>query len=179
METMGVDAPPSADVPQRGGFLTTVPGILTGVAGIMTGLAALYAVYVSSSPAEQTPPAPPTPVSTSAPAPPTPEVPAPPTPEVPASVDAGSVATRANGVQAADVAMLSNAAIGLWTDCASGWLDSCVPLLDQLVGDCSYGDPYGCDALYVISPVGSDYEDYGRTCGYQSDSEYSRWCSEL
>jgi hypothetical protein len=171
METMGVDAPPSADVPQRGGFLTTVPGILTGVAGIMTGLAALYAVYVGSRPAEQTPPAQPTPVSTSAPAQPT--------PEVPASVDAGSVATQANSVPAADVAMLSNAAIGLWTNCASGWLDSCAPLLDQLVNDCYYGDPYGCDALYWISPVGSDYEAYGATCGGRFGSEYVGRCSEL
>jgi hypothetical protein len=178
METMGVDAPPSADVPQRGGFLTTVPGILTGVAGIMTGLAALYAVYVGSRPAEQTPPAQPTPVSTSAPAQPTPEVPTQPTPEVPASVDVGSVATQANSVPAADVAMLSNAAIGLWTNCASGRLDSCVPLLDQLVDDCYYGDPYSCDALYWISPVGSDYEAYGATCGGLFDWQYGR-CSEL
>jgi hypothetical protein len=178
METMGVDAPPSADVPQRGGFLTTLPGILTGVAGIISAGGVIWAGYVSS-PHGADPPPQPTPVSTSAPAQPTPEVPAQPTPEVPASVDVGSVATRANGVQAADVAKLSNAAIGLWTDCASGWLDSCVPLLDQLLGDCYYGNPYGCDALYWISPVGSDYEAYGATCGDRSGSEYIGRCSEL
>jgi hypothetical protein len=171
MDTMGVDAPPSADVPQRGSFLTTLPGILTGVAGIVTAVAGLYVGYVSSRPAEQIPPAPPTPVSTSAPAPPT--------PEVPASVDAGSVATQANGVPAVDVAMLSNAATGLWTNCANGWLDSCVPLLDQLADDCYYGDSYGCDALYWISPVGSDYEAYGATCGGRFGWEYVGRCSEL
>jgi hypothetical protein len=75
--------------------------------------------------------------------------------------------------------MLSNAAIGLWTNCASGWLDSCVPLLDQLVGDCYYGDPYSCDAVYWISPVGSDYEAYGATCGGRFGWEYVGRCSEL
>ena len=58
MNTMGVDAPSSADVPRRGGFLGflgTVPGILTAAAGVITALATLYTVDAASRSSEQAP----------------------------------------------------------------------------------------------------------------------------
>jgi hypothetical protein len=160
MNTMGVDAPPSADVPRRGGFLGflgTIPGILTAGAGVITALATLYTADAALRSPEQPP------------------VEAQPAPDAP--VDADSVATRAESAPAAD-AMLSDPATDLLTDCANGFVDSCDTLLYLLVDDCYYGDPYSCDALYWISPLGSDYEAYGATCGGLVDWQYGR-CSEL
>lgn len=37
--------------------------------------------------------------------------------------------------------------------------------LDELWLECSDGDGASCDLMYQISPVGSDYEAYGWTCG--------------
>jgi hypothetical protein len=131
------------------------------VAGVITALATLYAVHVASASPESIP------------------EPAEPAPEASASVDAGSVATRADSAPAADDAMLSDAATVLLTDCADGLLDSCVTLLHLLVEDCYDGNPYGCDTLYWISPVGSDYEAYGATCGGRFGWEFVGTCSEL
>lgn len=36
------------------------------------------------------------------------------------------------------------------------------PYLDGLWDDCAYGDYGSCESLYWESPIGSDYEDYGR-----------------
>jgi hypothetical protein len=162
MDAMGVDAPPSADVPQRGGFLGflgTIPGILTALAGVITALASLFYIFHLASGSPE----------------PLPGVAQPP-PETP--VDANSVAIRADSAPAADDAMLSDPATVLYTDCANGFVDSCDTLFYLLVDDCQYGDPYSCDVLYWISPVGSDYETYGATCGGLVDWQYGR-CSEL
>jgi len=37
--------------------------------------------------------------------------------------------------------------------------------LDQLWISCADGDLTGCDYLYFLGPPGSEYEDFGRTCG--------------
>ena len=97
MNPMGVDAPPSADVPRRGGFLGflgTIPGILTAVAGVITALATLYTVDAASRSPEQPPED------------------AQQAPDAP--VDADSVATRVESAPAADDAMLSDPATELW-----------------------------------------------------------------
>jgi hypothetical protein len=39
------------------------------------------------------------------------------------------------------------------------------PVLDELAVDCSEGDMEACDDLYVQSPVDTNYEDFGNTCG--------------
>lgn len=39
------------------------------------------------------------------------------------------------------------------------------PWLDGLYDDCGAGDGAACDRLYLVSPVGSEYELYGATCG--------------
>jgi hypothetical protein len=49
----------------------------------------------------------------------------------------------------------------------------------DLYSDCTNGDMYSCDTLYWISPVGSDDEAYGATCGgLFFDWQYGT-CSEL
>ena len=166
MTTTGVDAPPSADVPRRGGFLGflgTMPGILTAVAGVISALATLYAVAASRS-SQQTTGSEQTSGSDQS------------VPDAP--VDAGTVSTRAETVPVTYDPMLSDDANALLTDCANGYLDSCDDLLFVLADDCSYGDAYSCDALYLISPMGSDYEAFGATCGGLVEWQYGR-CSEL
>ncbi len=37
-------------------------------------------------------------------------------------------------------------------------------VLDLLWDQCEDGNPQACDALYRDAPIGSDYEQYGRTC---------------
>ena len=39
--------------------------------------------------------------------------------------------------------------------------------LDALWDLCEFGDGAACDELYFISPVGSEYENFGNTCGYR------------
>lgn len=39
------------------------------------------------------------------------------------------------------------------------------PVLDLLVEQCRRGNNQACDELHVTSPIGSEYEAYGRTCG--------------
>lgn len=37
--------------------------------------------------------------------------------------------------------------------------------LDALWDACTVGDPFACDDLYKVAAIGSEYEQYGRTCG--------------
>jgi len=39
------------------------------------------------------------------------------------------------------------------------------PFLDQLYDDCAAGDLGACDSLYFSSPIDSDYEVFGQSCG--------------
>lgn len=50
------------------------------------------------------------------------------------------------------------------------------PTLDGLWTDCEMGDWAACDTLYIEAPVGSDYEEFGATCGGITDG--SRWCTD-
>jgi hypothetical protein len=43
------------------------------------------------------------------------------------------------------------------------------PLLDQLWDACDAGTGSACDELFDASPVGSDYEEFGVTCGGRDD----------
>ena len=49
--------------------------------------------------------------------------------------------------------------------------------LDRLWDECSAGDFISCDDLYDESPVGSEYEYFGDTCGYRNDP--SDYCEVL
>ena len=160
---MSVPAPPSDTAAPRGGvlgFLGTVPGILTALAGVITALATLYTVHVtagSSGPVlTQSPQA--APVGT-------------------APVDPASVAEQAGSTSWTGTTV-DDEATALAADCAGGSVDACLALLDLLAWGCADGDPNACDALYLISPVGSDYEAYGATCGGRFEPLNGR-CSEL
>jgi hypothetical protein len=48
------------------------------------------------------------------------------------------------------------------------------PYLDGLMDACALGDWAACDALFMESPVGSEYEEFGNTCGYLTDG--TQWC---
>lgn len=43
-------------------------------------------------------------------------------------------------------------------------------VLDELAGQCFTGDMAACDDLYFESPLGSDYETYGSTCGGRNEA---------
>lgn len=43
------------------------------------------------------------------------------------------------------------------------------PQLDALWDSCAEGDMEACDDLYYDSPFGSDYENFGDTCGNRED----------
>lgn len=50
------------------------------------------------------------------------------------------------------------------------------PALDQLAAQCFDGDLDACDDLYFESPLGSEYERYGSTCGDRNE-ETSGGCT--
>ena len=52
------------------------------------------------------------------------------------------------------------------------------PQLDALAEECFDGDPSSCDDLYRDSDVGSDYEEYGGTCGGRTGSGQLGGCHE-
>jgi len=67
---------------------------------------------------------------------------------------------------------------GLVSD-GSTWCIDLIPdeptdRLDDLYAACEAGDMQACDDLYLEAPVGSEYEDFGFTCGNRTDG--SRWC---
>ncbi|MEV7971689.1 DUF4190 domain-containing protein [Cellulomonas sp. NPDC089187] len=49
------------------------------------------------------------------------------------------------------------------------------PELDALWGACDAGDGDACNDLYFDSPVGSEYEEFGDTCGGRQEG--GGWCS--
>ncbi len=51
------------------------------------------------------------------------------------------------------------------------------PLLDVLWDDCAAGDMGACDELYRQSPIGSEYEGFGDTCG--GTTEGGAWCETV
>lgn len=48
--------------------------------------------------------------------------------------------------------------------------------LDRLWDSCAAGDALACDDLYLESPVGSEYEAYGDTCGERFAPGEQLWC---
>jgi hypothetical protein len=41
------------------------------------------------------------------------------------------------------------------------------PYFDGLWDACAAGDGAACDTLFLESPIGSEYETFGYTCGYR------------
>jgi hypothetical protein len=60
--------------------------------------------------------------------------------------------------------------------CAQGDDAACVTIVDMLVNDCAQGYGLSCDALYEISPSGSDLEAFGATCGGRYDPAVRDTC---
>jgi len=152
------------DVPPRGGvlgFLNSVPGILTGVGAVITAVGTVYGIHLAGSPSGS-------PLDQPSASPPPAQVP----------VDATSVAAQADTAPVADDA-LGDEVTALMNGCANGSADDCANLIYVLTRGCQEGDPWRCDLLYYITPVGSDYEAYGATCGYRFGWEYAGRCSEL
>ncbi|MEJ5913223.1 hypothetical protein [Pseudokineococcus sp. 1T1Z-3] len=53
------------------------------------------------------------------------------------------------------------------------------PVLDAYWDDCEAGDGIACDDLYYSSGTGTEYEDFGWTCGGRlSGSAASGWCED-
>ncbi|MFW2513941.1 DUF4190 domain-containing protein [Demequina sp. SO4-13] len=52
------------------------------------------------------------------------------------------------------------------------------PALDALWDDCAAGDNTACDDLYSESPLGSEYEEFGDSCGERGRPFLQTWCEE-
>jgi hypothetical protein len=63
--------------------------------------------------------------------------------------------------------------------CASGSAEACSVLLGELIVGCDEGYGDICDLLYLVSPVGSEYEYFGATCGLRFAEPYDGWCGDL
>jgi hypothetical protein len=148
------------------GFMSTVPGVLTAAAAVLTALGTLYVgVQNAGQDGAQPPPTPPTTIIT---VPPTTR----PAPEP--SVDPGSVRATAGPRLPSD-----DPAARLLSRCALGDEEACLEILDTLANECYNGDGLSCDILYEVSPVGSDYEAFGATCGARFSTQYADRCNEL
>lgn len=51
--------------------------------------------------------------------------------------------------------------------------------LDALWDRCDAGEMVYCDVLYERSPVGSEYEEFGETCGARVEDNPGDWCVRL
>ena len=62
------------------------------------------------------------------------------------------------------------------TACEGGDENACARMFDAIYRECSQGYLGSCDVLYWISPVGSEYEYFGATCGNRADATYAGTC---
>jgi len=53
------------------------------------------------------------------------------------------------------------------------------PALEDLAQQCADGSMTACDDLYLASPVGSDFEAYGDTCGARVPDAHNYYCADL
>jgi hypothetical protein len=162
------DAPP----PRSGGFLGflgTIPGVITAIAGLVTAVTGAFLMFHgggggpgdggqsggsgSGGTTVIVQPAQPPPEGTPQGA-----------PEVGRSLTEVSVDDQPTDVV---------------TECVNGSAGACAVVLQSLAYSCADGYGQDCDDLYVISPVGSSYEDYGATCGGRFGWEYAGRCGAL
>jgi hypothetical protein len=155
------------EVPRQGfvGFLTTIPGILTALAGLLT---AAGGIYVATHESKSGPPV----VNLT--------VPGSAAPTAPANVDQQTL--RLDNASS-ELANLPNNSSGdpvqqLVDQCNQGSFEACSAILETLSQECYQGYGVSCDVLYMVSPVGSDYEAYGATCGYRYSPDIAGRCNE-
>lgn len=148
------------------GFMSTVPGILTAVAAVLTALGTVYVGVQNnaSNGAQPLPTPPPTTITVTPTA----------RPGADSSVDPSSVRVGAGSNLPSD-----DPAARLLSRCAQGEEDACLQILDILANECYDGDGLSCDVLFQLSPVGSDYEAFGATCGARFSTQYAGRCNEL
>jgi hypothetical protein len=144
------------EVPRRGfiGFLTTIPGILTALAGLLTAAGGVY-VATHDSKGGSVPPI----INLT--------MPGSAAPTAPANVDQQTL--RLDNASN-ELATLPNDSTGdpmqqLVDQCNQGSIEACSAILEGLAQECYEGYGLSCDVLFAVSPVGSDYEMYGATCG--------------
>ncbi len=81
-------------------------------------------------------------------------------PTVPTDADAAAVDAWVNtGLSSDDPVQV------MIDSCGNGDLNACASVLVTLAQECQDGYALSCDVLYAVSPLGSDYEWYGGTCG--------------
>ncbi len=157
---------------QTNGFLrfwTSVPGVLTAVAAVITAVGSIY--FTSASGSSPSPP----------PVPPTN-----PTPMVVVNLSqAAAAAPAVSGqipasqldlTQVESNISLDSAGVSLLNRCADGDNSACLQIVEGLINECDQGYGISCDALYEISPAGSEYQWFGATCGGRVSSSYADRC---
>ena len=156
------------------GFMTTIPGVLTAIAAVITATGGIYlgahkeeASAVKSLPVSstastsgnETPPPTGTPVS------------------IPPSVTSASVDPASLRLGNVPGGVASNDPVQqLIDECGQGDESACIAILEELVQECSEGALLSCDVLYYVSPTGSEYEQYGATCGGLLTADYAGSC---
>jgi hypothetical protein len=155
------------------GFLTTIPGILTALAGLLTAAGGVYVATNDHSKSTTQPEAKPVTVNLSVAGGAAPTVPA----------DVGQQALRLDNASGA-LGGIQDTSTGdpvqqLVDQCAQGSVEACSAILESLTQECYQGSGLSCDVLYAVSPVGSDYETYGATCGYRYSPDIAGGCEEI
>lgn len=152
----------------RSGFMSfwgSLPGVLTGLAGLVSAFG-IYMVSGGSDPGPTPPPPPTTQISAIS----EPQVPV----VVPVLIDPSELQAAEQLTSQEPVVMDPLEA------CAQGDPVACEQLLEELASLCLQGDPDGCNVLYEVSPVDSELEDLGATCGYVlEDWSYAGECHLL
>jgi hypothetical protein len=160
------------EVPRRGfiGFLTTIPGILTALAGLLTAAGGVYVATHDSK--SGSPESKPVVVNLT--------MPGSAAPTASANVDQQTL--RLDNASN-ELATLPNNTTGdpyqqLVDQCNQGSIEACSAILETLSQECYQGYGGSCDVLFAVSPLGSDYEMYGATCGYRLSPDIAGRCSE-
>jgi hypothetical protein len=161
------------DTPRRGfiGFLTTIPGILTALAALLTAVGTAYVAVHNDSHNDSHSPKPIVVNLTMA---------GNAAPSAHANVDQQTL--RLDNASTALAGMPNDSAgdrvLQLIDQCNQGDTEACSAILVGLAQECSQGYGFSCDVLYEVSPVGSDYEAYGATCGGRFDSDAADTCRQ-
>jgi hypothetical protein len=175
-----------------GTFLTTVPGMVTAAAAVVTAVGGLYLGLNASGPggANSGPVAPPVVTqqqpsddsvdeTTTTTPPTTTEAAAPTTDEAPPSEPVDTSGINLAALDDVDTSDLEATVVQALSDCGDGSGEACIWLFDQLTLECDQGFGLSCDALYFLSPVDSDYEFFGATCGYRVDEVNAGTCEQF
>lgn len=157
------------------GVLTSLPAILTALAGLITAVGGLALYHQNHEPGPTSP-------TSTVTAPPTTNLPPDTRPApIPATkISASSLRFAHESPQNLDSVPVqsSDPLDQLGSACEAGDVDACATLLSALADGCQSGVGEACDALFYISPSGSDYEAYGATCAYRLSEDTAGKCSD-